>query len=278
MESRLTVVPPPLQVRIADELRLRIERGQLTPGEPLPSVKQLAEQWSCSEAPAREAIGLLKKQGLISGGRGKPAMVRTPPRRVVRSNERHQPEKDRVLLTERERAQRGTAEIESGVDLAELDFRPDYTVVGADTDLAAALDIDPGTEVLQRSWEFRDPATGRREAWSVSHIPAAYVSANPALFDAANEPWPGGTQHQLATVGIEIMTIVDEVTAHMPSTADAALWELQDGVPMLRCRRKSFDQHGRCVEISDADFPADRTRLDFTTPLTPWPTPPHDQR
>ncbi|MGH3773360.1 MAG: UTRA domain-containing protein [Pseudonocardiaceae bacterium] len=114
--------------------------------------------------------------------------------------------------------------------------------------------------------------TGRRETWSVSHIPETYIRDSPALGDPANEPWPGGTQHQLSTVGIEIMTIIDQVTAHMPSTVIAQLWALHPGVPMLRCRRISIDQHGRRVEISDAEYPADRTRLDFITPLTPWET------
>lgn len=68
------------------------------------------------------------------------------------------------------------------------------------------------------------------------------------------------------------MKIIDQVTAHMPSTVVAQLWDLNPGVLMLRCRRISIDQHGRRVEISDAEYPADRTRLDFITPLTPWET------
>jgi GntR family transcriptional regulator len=143
-------------------------------------------------------------------------------------------------------------------------------VVPASDDVAGALRIERGAEVLRREWEHIDPATQRREAWSVSHIPKGYVEGNPALFDPDNEPWPGGTQHQLSTVGIELMEIIDEVTAHMPTTADAQLWDLPPGVPMLRCRRISIDQHGRRVEISDAEYPADRTRLDFITPLRPW--------
>ncbi len=40
----------------------------------------------------------------------------------------------------------------------------------------------------------------------------------------------------------------------------------------MRCRRISLDQHGRRVEISDAEYSADRTRLDVIIPLTPWDT------
>lgn len=270
MEPQLTAVPAPLQVRIADDLRIKIERGELRPGDSLPTLHELAKQWNCSLNPVRAAIELLKQQGLITGGRGKAPVVRTPPRQVVRSSLRHQEEKDFVLRAEEERAQTGTAEIESKVSINDLRFRSTYDVTPATPDVAAALQIKPGALVLRRAWEHVDPETGRREAWSVSHIPEGYVRENPALFDPNNEPWPGGTQHQLSTVGIELMEIIDEVTAHMPSTADAQMWDLPPGIPMLRCRRISIDQHGRRVEISDAEYPADRTRLDFFTPLRPW--------
>jgi GntR family transcriptional regulator len=105
----------------------------------------------------------------------------------------------------------------------------------------------------------------------VSHIPLALVEGNPALLDPDREPWPGGTQHQLSTVGIEIMRIVDEVTARMPTTVEVQLWGLPDGVPLIFCRRISIDADGCVVEISDANYPADRTELHFITPLKPWP-------
>jgi GntR family transcriptional regulator len=270
----LTAVPAPLQLRIADDLRLRIERRDLAPGDSLPTIHQLARTWECSLNPVRVAFDLLKTQGLITGGRGKPAVVRTPPRQVVRSSLRHQQEKDLVLAPLAERAQVGTAEIESKTTIRDLRFRTVYDVVPATDAVAAALGIADGAEVLRRAWEHLNPAGGVREAWSVSHIPADYIRDNPRLFDSGSEPWPGGTQHQLSTVGIEVMQVIDEVSAHMPSTADAALWDLPPGVPMLRCRRISVDQYGRRVEISDAEYPADRTRLDFVTPLTAWPSQP----
>jgi GntR family transcriptional regulator len=104
----------------------------------------------------------------------------------------------------------------------------------------------------------------------VSYLPYALISANPDLLDSKNEPWPGGTQHQLYTVGIEITRIVDVVTSVMPTTAEAKHWELDAGVPMLRVRRISIDTQDRVVEVSDADFPADRTELRFATPLKQW--------
>jgi len=39
---------------------------------------------------------------------------------------------------------------------------------------------------------------------------------------------------------------------------------------MLLVRRVSVDKLDRIVEVSDAEFPADRTQLVFKTPLRPW--------
>ena len=117
---------------------------------------------------------------------------------------------------------------------------------------------------------MRDRRNGRRLSWSVSYIPVPLIESNPDLLDSGNEPWPGGTQHQLYTVGIEVVRIVDQVSARMPTTADAHEWQLDDGVPLLRVRRISYDASGTIVELSDADFPADRTELSFTTELNRW--------
>ncbi len=270
MEPRETVVPAPLKVRIADDLRMRIEAGELKPGDSLPTLQELVEQWQCSMDPVRAAVALLKQQGLITGGRGKAPVVRTPPRQVIRSANRHQAEKDLVLTPESVRGRIGTSEIEMGVEISNLGFKTTYQIVDADRELAEVFRLELGAPLLQRIFEYVNPSTGFREAWSVSHIPKVLVEGNPRLLDANNEPWPGGTQHQLFTVGIEIAHVTDRVTATMPSTADAQLWDLDGGVPMLKCRRISLDAEQRVVETSDAEYPADRTVLSFETPLSLW--------
>lgn len=124
--------------------------------------------------------------------------------------------------------------------------------------------------MLRRVYQTTDPASGRWLSWSVSYVPHELVRAHPELLDQGREPWPGGTQHQLYVAGIELAQIVDEVSAAMPTTVDAQRWDIDKGVPMLHIRRTSIDTTGRVVEISDADYPADRTELQFTTPLKRW--------
>lgn len=270
MDPRPTAVQAPIHLRIADDIRMRIERGEVAPGDSLPTIAQLCAQWHCSANSVRGAIALLKAQGLITVGRGRPPIVRIPPGRVVRSSEGYQAEKDRVMRPEAERAAVGEAEINLGRSITDERFTATYDVVPADAELAELFGVAANTPVLQRRYEAADPKTGRLLSSSVSYIAKSLVESNPKLLDESNEPWPGGTQHQLSTVGIEVMCVVDHVTARAPTTVEVQQWELPDGVPMLICRRISIDADNRTVEISDAQYPADRTELRFVTPLKPW--------
>jgi len=274
MDPRPTTVQAPIHLRIADDIRMQIERGDLAPGDSLPTLAQLCEQWSCSMNSARGAITLLKAQGLITAGRGKAPIVRIPPGRVIRSSERHQAEKDQALGDEEERAAVGEAETNLSMSISDQEFVSTYDTIEARDELADLFGIKPEAPVLRRRYESTDRQTGRLLSASVSYMPRALVEGNLELLDQGNEPWWGGTQHQLSTVGIEIMCIVDQVTARMPTTVEAQQWDMPDGVPLLFCRRISIDEDNRTVEISDAHYPADRTEFRFVTPLQPWENPP----
>lgn len=273
MEPRPTAVEAPVHLRIADSLRMQIESGDLAPGDSLPTLAKICETWRCSTNSARGAIALLKSQGLISSGRGKAPIVRIPPGKVVRSSDRHQAEKDLAAQPEEERAAVGEAETNLGMSIETQQFTSNYDTIEAGPELADLFEIAPSDQVLRRRFEATDERTGHLLSFSTSYIPVVLIRSNPALLDGRNEPWPGGTQHQLSTVGIEIMCMVDQVTGRMPTTVEAQLWGLPDGVPLLICRRISLDADNHNVEISDATYPADRTELRFITPLKPWPKP-----
>src|SRR5271165_1141053 len=260
--------------RITSDIRKQIQDGELGPGALLPSEPELAREYAVSRQTARTALQTLEQEGLITVRARRGRIVRIPPRRAIRSSDRHQEEKDRAILSERERKEIGEAETNFGMSIADQQFTATYDIINANEELAKALNVDLGTPLLRRKWVSTDPKTGRLLSTSVSYIPKSLVESNPAMLDANNEPWPGGTMHQLSTVGIEIMRIVDEVTARMPTSAEAQAWDMPSGIPLLICRRISFDADGHTIEISDAEYPADRAELRFITPLKPWPTPP----
>ena len=190
-----------------------------------------------------------------------------------------QEQKNLVLASRPLRAIRGTIEMTADRSIDTTVSTHHYEIVGAPSDLAEEFGVKPGTELQRRQYEMTDQDTGLRLTWSISYIPLALIRANPDLLDERNEPWPGGHQHQLYTVGIEIDQMVRSVTALVPSPGDRQRWGMEEGVPLLAVRTRSVDVAGRIVELSDAVYPADRTELLFTEQLQRWPAdyPPYDR-
>lgn len=57
--------------RIADTIRSDILEGRLSPGERLPSIRRLTEQWSCTPGTVQRAYQELARQGLVVSHAGK---------------------------------------------------------------------------------------------------------------------------------------------------------------------------------------------------------------
>src|SRR4051794_25486320 len=133
----------PLQVRVADDIRIRIERHELAPGERLPTLDQLAEQHHCSLAAVRKAIDLLKQQGLVVTVQGRGTFVRDRPparRQGLGASSRSGWEAGPAVLIAEAKEQARTAE-QLIRELAE---------VPAPASVAERLGIESGTPVWVR--------------------------------------------------------------------------------------------------------------------------------
>jgi GntR family transcriptional regulator len=60
---------------VAGVLRSEIEDGTYAVGEALPPIAALAQRFDISHMTAKQALGMLRAEGLISTGRGTPARV-----------------------------------------------------------------------------------------------------------------------------------------------------------------------------------------------------------
>ncbi|MFF1378367.1 GntR family transcriptional regulator [Streptomyces sp. NPDC058308] len=261
---------PKAYEQIADDLRRAIRAGRLQPGERLPAETKLAAHYRRSVPTLRDALRLLREEGLIEKEHGRGNFVRRIRTRVVRDNSRHQWEKDRVHQPEQRRARTGATERDTGLELQDLVFHAAYREVEADGRLAPAFGVPVGTPLIERTYRTRNAAENAPFNLSTSYLVRDMVAGNPALLDADQEPWPGGTQSQLSTVGIELDRIEDRLTARPPTPEEAAELELPPGTSVLRLRKTSYDTDGRVVEISDVTLPGDRTEAVFTTPLERW--------
>ncbi|AKU18101.1 GntR family transcriptional regulator [Luteipulveratus mongoliensis] len=268
MSPQRTPVSGPRYLAIADDLRMQIERHELRPGDVLPSLAELCEQYGVSQSSARDAIRLLTAQALITTRNGARPTVRERPTPITYSNVTLDEEKALVRAPERTRRARGALEATTGVSIRDKDT--DFSAAYTRTQAGPDEPFTEGTELLRREYETRRHSDGRLLAWSVSSIPVDLIESNPDLLDQSTEPWPGGTQHQLSTVGIEIARSVATITARAATTVELSAWGMAPSEPMLVVDGQMIDTEGRTVLSGQVNYPADRSRLEYVTDLTPW--------
>lgn len=63
-------------VKLADTIREQIKSGELRPGDKLPSISQLREEYGISYGSVRGAMLVLKAEGLIEGRQGEAVYVK----------------------------------------------------------------------------------------------------------------------------------------------------------------------------------------------------------
>ncbi|MBA2714716.1 MAG: GntR family transcriptional regulator [Rubrobacteraceae bacterium] len=256
--------------RIAAELRECIGAGAYTETHRLPAEDSLAATHGVSLATIRKSLDVLEAEGLIERHHGTGTFVKPKRQRLTRTTSRYHWEKDRVLLPDEERRRTGATEHDSGLELADLAFKADYAEVPAPAELARLFGIDEGATLLRRV--YRTSKSDERAPLGVgtSYLVKDVIAVNPDLLDASNEPWPGGTLHQLWTVGIEVVRIVDTVTARPASAQEAELLDVRPGAPLLALRKLSIDTNARVVEVADIVWPGDRLEMTYTTELERW--------
>lgn len=55
----------PPYLRIAGEIRARIEAGEFRPGDPTPSTRRICQEWNVAKATATKVIDTLRRQGVV---------------------------------------------------------------------------------------------------------------------------------------------------------------------------------------------------------------------
>jgi GntR family transcriptional regulator len=262
----VTSVPTPHPERpryrlVADELRRRILAGAIAPGQLLPSETVLIEEFGVSRGTIREAVALLRAEGLVvtEHGRGTYARPVLPVRRL--GADRYRREVESIAepgppVTSFTRDQ--------GVDWSAYQLDKEFREVPAPAAVAELFGFEAGTMLLERQFLFR--AHGVPQQMSVSSYPLDLVAGTPVA-DPANEPWPGGNIAQLHSLGITVTKIRERVRARMPLADETQALRIPSGVPVLAITRQTYDGD-RVVEVAvDIVLPADRTELVYDIDL-----------
>jgi GntR family transcriptional regulator len=264
---------------VANDLSRQILEGVLPPGSILPSESELSKTYGLSRTSVRSAIRELANAGMIDVSHGRGAFVRIPRAKVRREAiDRYRWEKEQAALSLDQRRVSSVVERDSGLQHVDVDESAVFDSVPANADLATRFQVPPGIKLLRRRYEHRPHLEQAPLSLITSYQPWAQAERNPDLLDASNEPWPGGTIHQLSTIGIEVMKFIDEITARPPTIDEAEMLGLSDGTAVFVIRKVALDADGQVVDITDAVLPGDRTELVYEIDLPAWPKKPTKKR
>ncbi|MFC0497992.1 GntR family transcriptional regulator [Streptomyces mutabilis] len=255
---------------IADDLRPSIREGERGPGDRLAAKADLARHHGRSVPTVQNALRLLSDEGLIDRGHGRGNVVRRPRTPAVRDDSRYQWEEDRARLPLATRAATGVTERDTGLHAEALVFHAQYREVEASAEPAGAFGVPAGTVLLRRAYRTRYSVEVAPFSLVTSGLVRDVIAADPDLLDEANESWPGGSRHQLHTVGIEPGRVEARVTARPRTPEEVAALDLPPGTSVILLHGTSYDVDDRVVDVSHVTLPGDRTELLFTTRLERW--------
>jgi GntR family transcriptional regulator len=243
--------------KIADDLREAIERGELAPGQQVPSERELARRYGAARNTAREAIRLLSEDGLLLAQHGRGVFVRPAPPLIRFGNDRYSPRRKATglspfLMECAKQGKTGRFEVLSTERIVPPPAVADRLQVPSDTD-----------SVLRREnvfWADDDPVQR-----VTTYLPWELAEGTGLLLPEVGHPY--GIHGILEDRGHLMTRIREEVSARMPRPEERRHLRLPPGVPVLDVLHTSIDQDGQPYELTRFVMRADLTGLLYDVPV-----------
>ncbi|HET8583463.1 MAG TPA: GntR family transcriptional regulator [Jatrophihabitans sp.] len=230
--------PIPLWYQTAQCLQSLIENGTVPPGSQLDNELLLSRRLNLSRPTVRRAMEHLVGQGLIVRRRG----IGT---RVIQQKVRRP-----LALTSLYDDLRTSGKEPTTVVLV-------HRVVLADAEVAAALEIDEGAEVVMIE---RVRRAGRQP---IAHM-TNYLRPEQADF-TTEDLERGGLYEALRSHGVVLHAATQTIGAKRATAAEARALDEERGAALLTMQRTAYDDHGRPVEFGRHVYAA--SRYSFHTQL-----------
>lgn len=252
MDTDVTARAPKYQ-RIADDLRRKIRDGQYPPDTRIPAETELLTQYRVSLPTIRQALTVLRAEGLIESRQGIGTFIKANRKLHRRSRHRYgRARADRQLLTSQ--------------------LAHEIVSVGPEPTPAHIADVFPdGADdtVIVRRRILRDPDTGQAEEIGASYIPAI-IAAGTYLAEPAVVP-----QALFLCVeelsGQKYFHARDRWEARMPTAAEAEILGLASGAAVVHLIHAAESPNGDILEVSESVWPAERVTIldDYEIPADP---------
>jgi|ERR1022692_299417 GntR family transcriptional regulator len=238
--------------RIAEDLRQKIESGDLHPGDRLPPELELGHQYQASRNTVRDAIKWLTTRGLVESRPGQGTFVTA---------------KIDPFVTTLDLATgfgEGDAAYASGVAAHSRKptvSDPTIEIRQADGVIASELRLERGAAVVIRHQERYIDGT----PFSLQHsfYPLQYVDKGAGQLIQAKDMETGAVRYLEETLGVKQVGWRDKIKVRAPDAAEASFFKLPDdgSVAVFEIRRTAFERSGSPLRLTVTVYPADRNQF-----------------
>jgi GntR family transcriptional regulator len=241
--------------QIAEDLRAKIESGELARGNQLATEIELREQYNASRNTVRDAIKWLTTLGLVETRPGQGTFV------VEKINP--------FVTTLTGDPQTGRGGGEEGVYIAEVErshrvskiTEPRVEIQNASQVVARNLRIDEDAQVVSR--HQRRLIDGTPWSLQTSFYPMALVVQGATKLIQATDIDGGAVAYLAESCNIHQAGYRDTIAVRAPNENEARIFKLPaDGrVSVFEIFRVAFDKEGNRIRLTITVYPSDRNRL-----------------
>jgi GntR family transcriptional regulator len=239
----------PKYVQVANHIRDQILRGELRPGDEIPSERRIVEGWRISRPTATRALAALRAEGLVEARQGSGTFVRERPLLARRARDRYA----------RGRAQ---GEIYTAGEWSEI---VDAGLMPAHEAVAQALGVKAGESAIRRRrivYEESGPVE-----LSDSWMPEALAARAPLLLER-ERILEGTVAYVERLTGRRARLGRDRISARLAAEAEAQALHLgEEPAAVLVIHHTAFDAAGEPIEFAEAVFPQGRWSFEDEYPI-----------
>jgi GntR family transcriptional regulator len=243
--------------RIAEDVRQKIESGELGPGAQLPTEVEIRDQYDASRNTVRDAVKTLQGLGLVETrpGQGTFVVVKIDPFVTTLGP-------DSGFGSEAENTRYASEAAAAGRTLKVSDSRVEVQL--ADNVVASELQLAARTQVVSRHQQRY--IGGISHSLQTAFYPISLVQQGAIeLVTAADIPG-GAARYLEEALGIKQASRRETITVRPPDADECGFFWLPDGrTPVIEIRQIVFDEFGIPLWCTVTAYRADRNKFVLST-------------
>jgi GntR family transcriptional regulator len=255
-------MPAPVYRQIADDLRSRIESGELPRGAQLPAEPELRDRYRVSRNTVRYAFRWLINRGLVETRPGQGTFVTEKVTPFI------------TPLTGDPTTGRGddgpvyVAEVRGSLRTPTL-TEPRVEVLRATTTIQSELGLPAGSQVVSRYRQRYIDGT----PWSLqtSFYPMSLIEQGAIRLIQAINIEEGSVEYLRAELGRSQAGYRDKIRVRAPGAAEATFLKLPDDgrICVFEVLRTAYDDAGKPFRLTTSVYPADRNQFEVSVGMPP---------